>query len=124
MHKKVLTVFFLFILIIFCQSGQQFAQNKMKAPTISREMESEENYGAGKNIIINFYQKNISTISGNNNCMMYPSCSQYSKLAFDKYPPLIAFIKTCDRLIRCGQELNYYPRILIGGKTCWYDPLK
>jgi len=85
---------------------------------------SEEEYGWGNNSIINFYQEYISPVGGKRLCPMYPSCSQYAKLAFNKYPPYVAFYKTCERLLRCGQELSYYETIKIGDNVSWYDPIK
>ena len=62
--------------------------------------------------IIKKYQKYISPIIGNN-CKYYPSCSEYTKQAIEKYGCLKGSIYGIKRIIRC----NPFSK---GG----YDPLK
>jgi putative component of membrane protein insertase Oxa1/YidC/SpoIIIJ protein YidD len=95
----------------------------MRGPIKNKERYNNEEYGKGENIIINFYQEWISPIKGGNYCPMHPSCSQYAKIAFDKYSPFKAFIMTCDRLLRCGHELYLYQTILIDDGIKFYDPI-
>jgi uncharacterized protein len=52
---------------------------------------------------ISFYQKIISPAVGNR-CQMSPSCSAYSKEAFQAHGFFIGWIMTCDRLMRCGRD--------------------
>ena len=71
-----------------------------------------------KKLIINiicWYQKNISLwISSKNiHCKFYPTCSEYSKQAFEKYGVFKGLILTVWRIIRCDPFSK-------GG----YDPLK
>lgn len=65
--------------------------------------------------LINWYQKNISLWleSKNINCKFYPSCSEYTKQAIEKYGALKGVILGIYRIIRC----NPFSK---GG----YDPLK
>jgi len=83
---------------------------------------SVESYGSGSNTYLNFYQKYISPVKGGNQCPMYPSCSQYSKILFSSMPVHKAYIGTFERLLQCGRELNFYKPIEIGGLIRWYDP--
>ena len=66
-------------------------------------------------ILINFYQKYISLWlnSKNINCKFYPTCSEYTKQAIEKYGSLKGTVLGMYRIIRC----NPFSK---GG----YDPLK
>ncbi|MDH5681803.1 MAG: membrane protein insertion efficiency factor YidD [Spirochaetota bacterium] len=61
---------------------------------------------------IRIYQKVISPMFPPS-CRFYPSCSEYSRQAFIKYPFLKAIYLSVSRLFKCHP---YHP----GG----YDPLK
>lgn len=65
--------------------------------------------------LINWYQKHVSVwlSSKNVNCKFYPTCSEYTKQAIQKYGALKGIILGIWRIIRC----NPFSR---GG----YDPLK
>ena len=65
--------------------------------------------------LINFYQKNISKFLEYKNirCKYYPSCSEYTKQAIEKYGAFKGSIIGAKRILRC----NPYSK---GG----YDPLK
>ncbi len=68
-----------------------------------------------KKILINLigkYQKYISPILGNN-CKYYPSCSEYTKQAIEKYGAVKGSFYGIKRIVRC----NPFSK---GG----YDPLK
>ncbi len=62
--------------------------------------------------IIKFYKKFISPCIGRH-CRFYPTCSEYSLQAFQKYPFYKAIYLTLKRLLKCHP---FHP----GG----YDPLK
>jgi putative component of membrane protein insertase Oxa1/YidC/SpoIIIJ protein YidD len=81
-------------------------------------------YGTGENGIITLYQKYISPVRGNNQCPMYPSCSQYAKIEFANKNPFIAYFEICDRLIRCGKDLDTYPEIEVNGAALYKDTVK
>ena len=95
----------------------------MKGPKKYIHHIMNEEYGKGDNFVINLYQKWISPVNGTNNCPMYPSCSQYTKLAFQALPWHSAYFKSCERILRCGHELHLYKIIRIEGAYRWYDPL-
>ena len=82
-----------------------------------------EEYGDGNNSVLDFYQKWISPVKGENKCPMYPSCSQYAKIAFNVLPWYKAYPLSLERLSRCGNELYLYPTIRLNGKIRWYDPV-
>ncbi|MBR3003374.1 MAG: membrane protein insertion efficiency factor YidD [Clostridia bacterium] len=65
--------------------------------------------------IINWYQKHISLWleSKNIKCKFYPTCSEYTKQAIEKYGAFRGSIKGIWRILRC----NPFSK---GG----YDPLK
>ena len=67
------------------------------------------NYESGPQGTLSLYQKYISPAKGGNTCPMAPSCSQYARVAFQNYSPLKAYLLTCDRLIRCGQDRAFTP---------------
>lgn len=50
---------------------------------------------------IEFYQKRISFLFGNN-CRFYPTCSEYTKQAIDKYGLFLGTIKGIMRILRCN----------------------
>lgn len=61
---------------------------------------------------IAFYQRFISPAVGNR-CQMSPSCSAYSKEAFNAHGFFLGWIMTCDRLMRCGRdETRLSPEVL------------
>ena len=65
--------------------------------------------------IINWYQKNISLWleSKNIRCKYYPTCSEYTRQAIEKYGAIKGIFKGIKRILRCNP-------ISKGG----YDPLK
>ena len=64
--------------------------------------------------LINFYQKNISKLKNKNiRCKFYPTCSEYTKQAIEKYGVFKGCILGIVRILKC----NPFSK---GG----YDPLK
>jgi putative component of membrane protein insertase Oxa1/YidC/SpoIIIJ protein YidD len=58
-------------------------------------------------------------------CPMYPSCSEYSRLAIRKHGFAVGWAMTVDRLMRCGRdELKQAPRIFVDGGWRYYDPVE
>ncbi|MEC4683235.1 MAG: membrane protein insertion efficiency factor YidD [Nitrospirota bacterium] len=49
---------------------------------------------------IRFYQRFLSPLLPAS-CRFYPSCSEYSLLAFKKYPFHKAFLKSIGRILKC-----------------------
>lgn len=52
-------------------------------------------------VLIKFYQKNISSNFGRR-CIYYPSCSEYTKQAVDKYGIIKGNILGIYRILRCN----------------------
>ncbi len=50
--------------------------------------------------IIRLYQKFVSPFLPPS-CRFHPTCSEYSRLAFEKYPFSKAFLKSVSRILRC-----------------------
>ena len=72
---------------------------------------------------ITFYQKFISPVDGHR-CRMSPSCSAYSKEAFQTHGFFMGWIMTCDRLMRCGRdETRLSPGLLTPEGRLTQDPL-
>lgn len=86
------------------------------------DLPTDETYGSGSNVFIDFYQNILSPIKGGNTCPMHPSCSQYSKILFQTQPIHEAYIGTLERVLRCGHELYLYPKRKIEGRLKWYNP--
>ena len=64
--------------------------------------------------LINFYQKKISKLKNKNiRCKFYPTCSEYTKQAIEKYGVLKGCMLGAVRIFKC----NHFSK---GG----YDPLK
>ena len=75
------------------------------------------------NLVIRFYQEHISAVDGNR-CPMYPSCSTYASQAFEKHGPVLGWIMTCDRLVRCGRdESQVSMKGELGTHEFIYDPV-
>lgn len=55
---------------------------------------------------------------------MYPSCSHYSRQAFERYNPIMAWILTADRLLRCGRdETRLSKPVIVQGRIRTKDTL-
>ena len=52
-------------------------------------------------ILIEFYQKHVSGIFGRK-CRFYPTCSEYTKQAIDKYGIIIGSFKGLKRILKCN----------------------
>jgi hypothetical protein len=77
-----------------------------------------------KNPILRFYKATISRADGNR-CPMYPSCSHYAAQALEKHGPVLGWIMTCDRLLRCGRsETRLSPQVRLHGRTLTFDPVE
>ncbi len=77
--------------------------------------------------LIDFYQGPLNHCSAvrSGECPMYPSCSEYSRQAFQKYGVFVGTMIAADRLMRCGRdELKSAPLIFVDGKMKYYDPLE
>ena len=82
-----------------------------------------EEYGSLNGGLFSFYQKYISGIKGDANCSMYPSCSQYAKVAFASTNPIKAYVKVCERLLCCGRDRHSNNQFInVNGINFIYDP--
>lgn len=70
------------------------------------------------------FQHYISPVDGDR-CQMYPSCSQYGAIAFEKYGFVEGYLLTMDRLMRdnFGAE-KHYPARLYDGRWLLFDPVE
>ena len=76
-----------------------------------------------ENVFIKFYQDHISAVDGHR-CPMYPSCSAYASQAIEKHGPVLGWMMSCDRLVRCGRnEVDLSKAIIINGLKFVADPL-
>ena len=81
-------------------------------------------YAEDKNFILDFYQNHISVVDGNR-CPMYPSCSSYASRAFEKHGPVLGWIMSCDRLVRCGRdEADVSGKIIVNSQKLIHDPVE
>lgn len=73
---------------------------------------------------IRMFQRIISRADGQR-CPMYPSDSNYATQAFNRFGPLIGWVLTSDRLLRCGRdETRLSPAVKINGLRSTYDPIE
>ncbi len=85
-------------------------------------------WSAGRKInplrsFVKVYRNYISPIDGKT-CPMYPSCSKYSLLCFEKYGLFVGWVMTCDRLLHEADEMRKAPVIYVNGVERFYDPLE
>ena len=75
---------------------------------------------SGTSAFITFYQKFISPVDGQR-CQMYPSCSHYATESIGHYGAVKGFLMGTDRIMRCGLDLRYYPRIYVNQRNLYLD---
>ncbi len=71
---------------------------------------------------IDWYKQNIASLNILQ-CDFYPTCSQYTKQAMQKYGFLKGWMMGCDRLMRCNHDLWVYPEVKVDGQLKKYDPI-
>jgi hypothetical protein len=71
--------------------------------------------------LVKIYANYISPIDGKE-CPMYPSCSTYSQLCFERHGLVMGWVMTCDRLLHEADEMGKVPIIHIHGAERFYDP--
>lgn len=52
-------------------------------------------------LMILFYQKALSPLKGGPTCRFVPSCSEYARLAIEKYGVMIGCYRAFRRILRC-----------------------
>lgn len=101
-------IFMCFLTICIPLKGQQYLEQKLNL--ISNNV-TQTSYVKKKikNPIMRFYQSFVSSQDGDNNCIFYPSCSQYAVNAVKKRGLFLGIIMAADRLTRCNPyELHFY----------------
>ena len=73
--------------------------------------------------LVMVHRNYISPIDGKT-CPMYPSCSRYSLLCFEKHGFFVGWVMTCDRLLHEADEMRKAPVICINGVERFHDPLE
>ncbi|MBW2020047.1 MAG: membrane protein insertion efficiency factor YidD [Deltaproteobacteria bacterium] len=73
--------------------------------------------------LVDLYRDYISPIDGKE-CPMYPSCSAYSLLCFEKHGFFMGWMMTCDRLLHEADEMRKAPVIYVNGAERFYDPVE
>lgn len=95
-------------------------------PVACGHMETAASGGVqGSFFPIDIYQGPLDHLSAvrAGTCPMHPSCSEYSRQCIREFGPLIGWVMTCDRLMRCGRdELASSPTIHIDGAWKTQDP--
>ena len=121
-------ILFLFVTFLFLTCG--FAGNVYASPFKGPWGEQSTKKTSNKQIntnfnplrsLVEFYRNYMSPISSKR-CPMYPSCSQYSLLCFEKHGLLMGWVMTCDRLLHEPDEMRKAPVVYINGQEKSYDP--
>jgi hypothetical protein len=73
--------------------------------------------------LVEVYRNYLSPIDGKT-CPMYPSCSKYSLLCFEKHGLFVGWVMTCDRLLHEADEMRKAPVIYVNSVERFYDPLE
>jgi putative component of membrane protein insertase Oxa1/YidC/SpoIIIJ protein YidD len=113
-HYKI-ALFFALIFFIFC--APVWAEEHSIKKTKTEDSTNPVLYP------VYFFRKYISS-ADQDRCPMHPTCSTYCVEAIKKHGPVLGWIMTCDRLMRCGRdEVRLSPPIRIEGKKRCNDPL-
>ena len=94
------------IAVLMILAGIVNAQERVDGLLISDKPEVRSN---AVHDYIGLYQRYVSGLK-NGRCAMYPSCSNYGLLAFERYPFFKAMTMVSDRLIRCSHEQHLYAK--------------
>lgn len=80
--------------------------------------------GKDASMPVRFFREYISPIDGDR-CPMHPTCSAYAVESLRKHGPVLGWIMTCDRLLRCGgDEIARSPLVRINDKYYCDDPVE
>ncbi len=111
------------VLMTLLVAGPVFA-GEMEWPGIMPEMGREEARlitglpSLGGVVAIRLFQRYISPLDGPR-CAFTPSCSSYGLGCVRRHGPIIGYLRTCDRLMRCHGGAGGYP---LRGRLFW-DPV-
>ncbi len=67
------------------------------------------------------YQRGAAPSKGQK-CPMSPSCSEYGRLAVERFGLVKGSLMAADRLHRCGHDLRYYPTVFDDRGAGSWDP--
>jgi putative component of membrane protein insertase Oxa1/YidC/SpoIIIJ protein YidD len=93
----------------------------------SKERPTETGFIENSSPIFSFYRGPLNHLSAvrRGECPMTPSCSEYARQAFEKHGPIVGWIITMDRLLRCGRdEVVLAQQKMIDGKWKAFDPVE
>ena len=114
--KKVLYLVILSIILLLATMQPVFGDENSGGP--------ENSDTCPMAFALKFFSKTVSRADGRR-CMMYPSCSHYSRQAFKKHGFIKGWVMTCDRLLRCGRdERHLSEQIIVGNQTYILDPVQ
>lgn len=75
-----------------------------------------------RTLMMRLYRSAFSPVRGTS-CSMYPSCSAFAEAAIESRGVVVGFVLACDRLVRCGNDLQYYEVICENGYRRRHDPV-
>ena len=120
-HYKI-ALFFALIFFVFCAPVWAEEDTIIEKKVKIKKAKTEDSTNPALYPVY-FFRKYISS-ADQDRCPMHPTCSTYSIEAIKKHGPVLGWIMTCDRLMRCGRdELKLSPPIRIEGKKRCNDPL-
>jgi putative component of membrane protein insertase Oxa1/YidC/SpoIIIJ protein YidD len=109
--------------IFFCSLVFLFAGCSTPKPSTAAAL----NDSSPASQIIHLYQGPLNHLDSvrNGGCPMYPNCSAYGISAIEKHGPLVGWMMTFDRLMRCGlDETGLSPEVLVKGDWKYIDTLE
>jgi len=122
MRQTMAAVLMIGLLGLFLAGVSACARNPLRAERSPGPDPAAADTAAGS--FLSLYSRWLSPVDGDR-CAMYPTCSQYSRQAFDRHGLLSGWILTCDRLLRCGRdELSLAPIIIVDGQRRCHDSLE
>jgi len=73
--------------------------------------------------LIRVYKKVFAPIR-TANCPMVPSDSAFALEAIEKRGPFWGPLMASDRILRCGNDVGQYGRVVFGRKMFYFDPVE
>ncbi len=120
LYNKALHVI---VSIFFCSLIFLFSGCSTHKPSATTELHDE----SPASQIILLYQGPLNHLASvrHGGCPMYPNCSAYGLSAIEKHGPLIGWMMTFDRLMRCGlDETRLSPEVLVKGDWKYIDTIE
>ncbi|HON32418.1 MAG TPA: membrane protein insertion efficiency factor YidD [Candidatus Syntrophosphaera thermopropionivorans] len=120
MRKSIGVILFFILITLSAISAQNNITNISIPSTLEKNKGIKlDNPTTIIEYMVEFYQKAISPVK-QQNCPMYPSCSNYGLEALEKYG-LRGIFYTVDRLNRCGHDLQYYIKVIVDDEIYFLD---